>query len=77
MGRSRTRWYSQVLTDMKTGKKQQEMTEEEHCMRTGKTGDLSPTDRFKLEALNEGDGAAGSGRPLDQEDIAILPEWLT
>jgi hypothetical protein len=53
------------------------MTEEEHCMRTGKTGDLSPTDRFKLEALNEGDGAAGSGRPLDQEDIAILPEWLT
>jgi hypothetical protein len=26
MGRSRTRWYSQVLEDMKTGKRLQEMT---------------------------------------------------
>jgi len=30
MGRSRTRWYSQVLEDMKTGKRLQEMTKEEH-----------------------------------------------
>jgi len=70
MGRSRTRWYSQVLEDMKTGKRLQEMTKEEHCMRTDET------DHFKLEAVL-GDRAASTGRPLHQEDIAILPERLT
>ena len=77
MGISRTRWYSQVLEDMKTGKRLQKMTKEEHHTRTGETGDLSSTDCFKLEAMLEGDGAASTGRPLHQEDIAILPERLT
>jgi hypothetical protein len=62
---------------MKTGKRLQEMTKEEHCMRTEETGDLSSTDHFKLEAVLEGDRAASTGRPLHQEDIAILPERLT
>lgn len=77
MGRPRTRRYRQVLEDMKTRKRLQQMTKEERHMRTGKTGDLSSTDRFKLEAVLEGDGAASTGRPLHQEDIAILPERLT
>jgi hypothetical protein len=45
-------------------------------MRTDETGDLSSTDHFKLEAVL-GDRAASTGRPLHQEDIAILPERLT
>lgn len=53
------------------------MTKEEHCMWTDETGDLSSTDHFKLEAVLEGDRAASTGRPLHQEDIAILPERLT
>jgi hypothetical protein len=62
---------------MKTGKRLHEMTKEEHRLRTGETGDLSSTDRFKLESMLEGDGAASTGRPLHQKDIAILPERLT
>jgi hypothetical protein len=46
-------------------------------MRTGETGDLSSTDRFKLEAMLEDDGAASTGRSLHQEDIAILPARVT
>jgi hypothetical protein len=53
------------------------MTKEECPMRTGETGDLSSTDCFKLEAMLESEGAANTGRPLNQEDIAILPEMLT
>jgi hypothetical protein len=77
MGKSRTRWYSQVLKDMKTGKRLQVVTKEEHCMRIGETGDISSTDCFKLEAMLEGDGAVSTGRSLHQEDTAILPERLT
>jgi hypothetical protein len=32
---------ARLLEDMKTGKRLQEMTKEEHCMRTGETGDFT------------------------------------
>jgi hypothetical protein len=49
---------------MKIGKRLQEMTKEEHCMRTGETGDFSSTDLFKMEVMLQGVEAAGKWKAI-------------